>query len=422
MKVLIISHNPITTYHNMGKTLLGLFSCFKKSDLCQLYIYPTIPDIDICNSYYRITDKDVLQSYFHFFSVKGRQIDKAQINSNNKIFENESDADKYRTTSELKRLIRDLMWNHSRWFNEDIKKWLKKESPDIIFIAPGDAELIYNIGLRIAQNLSIPIITYICDEFYFLLNKKNMVSQLRFFRLKKQIEKLMDVSSGIVAICEEIASLYREKFKKDTVVIMSGSRRLPKAIKNVSNPHILQFMGNLRPNRYYSLAHIGEMLDKINYEYDDNYELRIFSDERNRDILSCFDDIKSVKLMRFVSGEEYEAEFSKADFFVHAESFDRQSIDLVKHSVSTKIADILSSGIPLLSYAPAEIASVSYLKRNNCAVCFTDKKDLELNLKDVLNNVELLQQIANNGIEIAKQNHNIQYNSKLLFDFMKNRI
>ena len=29
MKVLLLSHNPVTTYNNMGKTFLSLFSAFR---------------------------------------------------------------------------------------------------------------------------------------------------------------------------------------------------------------------------------------------------------------------------------------------------------------------------------------------------------------------------------------------------------
>ena len=44
MKVLLLSHNPVTTYNNMGKTFLSLFSAFRPEELCQLYLYPAVPD------------------------------------------------------------------------------------------------------------------------------------------------------------------------------------------------------------------------------------------------------------------------------------------------------------------------------------------------------------------------------------------
>ena len=62
MKTLIISHTPISTENNMGKTLYSLFECFEEVDLCQLYVYPSMPNIKKCGSYFRMTDKEVLKS------------------------------------------------------------------------------------------------------------------------------------------------------------------------------------------------------------------------------------------------------------------------------------------------------------------------------------------------------------------------
>ena len=152
MKVLIISHNPITTFDAMGKTILTLFSDYKKEGLCQLYVYPTVPDVDKCNSYFRITDKDVLKSYFRF-KVSGKEIEyKAIESANGKLFENEDDTSIYRNRKNKKpfrMLARDLMWKFSKWFNKPLKKWIERENPTHIFLAPGNQKFIYRIALKI---------------------------------------------------------------------------------------------------------------------------------------------------------------------------------------------------------------------------------------------------------------------------------
>ena len=56
LKVLIISHNPIMTCDSMGKTMQTLFSAFSPDELCQFYIYPSLPDVRACGSFYRMTD------------------------------------------------------------------------------------------------------------------------------------------------------------------------------------------------------------------------------------------------------------------------------------------------------------------------------------------------------------------------------
>lgn len=78
MKVLIMSHNPITDYNSMGKTFLALFSAFSEEDLCQFYIYPTLPNIKVCRSYYRITDHEALRSII-FRGNSGRCISNKEI-------------------------------------------------------------------------------------------------------------------------------------------------------------------------------------------------------------------------------------------------------------------------------------------------------------------------------------------------------
>ena len=121
MKVLLISHNCFSTYQNMGKTFLSLFSGFEKDEICQLYIYPTVPDVDACSSYYRVTDKDVLDSLLKF-KKPGGEIDKSRIVSAKKnLFENKDDAKLYKKPGKkdpMKRLLRDAMWSLSRWYTK----------------------------------------------------------------------------------------------------------------------------------------------------------------------------------------------------------------------------------------------------------------------------------------------------------------
>ena len=63
---MLITHNPISTSNNMGKIFCSLFSEFGHVELSQLYIHPTYPDVDICNAYYRITDREALKSVCAF--------------------------------------------------------------------------------------------------------------------------------------------------------------------------------------------------------------------------------------------------------------------------------------------------------------------------------------------------------------------
>lgn len=421
MKVLIISHNPINTYQNMGKTMLSLFSALNKDELCQLYIYPTVPDVDKCSSYYRVTDKDVLSSFYKF-KVNGRVI--SPDCSVHKMYENENDQRVYsnpKNKSTLRRIERDAIWKFSHWYNKSLKSWLEKEAPTHIFIAPGTAKCIYNMALKISRDRNIPIVTYVCDDYYFVKPEKKFVSRAVQKSFHKKIEKLMQKSTHIVTICKGVEDEYFAKFNVPATTVMTGSNyNVEEQIKSLDSVTTLRYMGNISCNRYMSLADIGRALDEINSESGTDYSLEIFTGEKNETVLSVFKDIKSVKLCGYVSGEAFHSTFKSSEILVHTEAFDEASIDIVKNSVSTKIADSLASGIVLFAYGPAQVASMRHLIDNDCAVIATNKEGLKESLKDLFSNKALRDQKAIKALEVARENHDSRVAGKKIRDVFEN--
>lgn len=423
LKVLIISHNPITTYDAMGKTFASLFSAFERKELCQLYIYPTIPDVDFCHSYYRITDKDILNSYFKF-SVKGRMIAKSEINTRvHSMFENPEDESLYRNKKNKKAsrmLLRDVMWKFAHWYNKDLKNWIREQAPTHIFVAPGTAKFLYDMALKISKKFDIPIITYICDEYYFVKKPKGFLNKIQVNSLQKKIAKLMRKTSHIVTICDNLSELYSKEFSVPTTVIMTGtSYKIAHTPIISSEPTSITYMGNIRCNRYNSLVEIGQALQKINLECNANYVLKIYTAEKDESILKKFDGIETIKLCGYVAGDEFERIFHSSEVLLHTEAFDDNSIDLVKNSVSTKIADSLASGIPLLAYGPAEVASMQHLIKNDCAMTAISREELYNVLKQLFSDAALREKVTSKAIKIANIYHNSELASENLRKVME---
>lgn len=406
MKILIISHNPLTTYQNMGKTMLSLFTSVKKEELCQLYVYPSVPDVDKCSSYYRITDKDVLASYYKF-KVKGGEI--SPEFSEHNMFENENDDKLYRNPknkSTVRRIGRDAMWRFARWYNKPLKAWLDAQAPTHIFVAPGMAKFMYNIALKIARDRNLPIVTYVCDEYYFVKKDKGFLARLRQKSFHKKIEELMYNSTRLVTICKSLEDSYTKKFKTPATTVMTGSNYdIEKEIKEYDSITTLRYMGNVRCNRFVPLAEIGRTLDEINAEDGTNYSLEIFTGEKNSEILATFDGIKSIKLCGYVGGEDFDRTFKASQMLLHTEAFDEDSIDLVKNSVSTKIADSLGSGIAFFAYGPSQVASMKHLIDNDCAMIATSKDELKDVLRRAFADKVFRSQKAKNGIAVAIEHH-----------------
>ncbi len=422
MKVLIISHLPMATQNNMGKTFLSLFSRFDKDELCQFYIYPSYPDVDGCSSYYRVTDKEILASLVKFGSA-GKEVASELITETQGLYENEGDEAIYRNKknkSAARRLARDAMWKVSRWYNKSLKAWLEKEKPTCIFVAPGAAMFIYDVALKISKKRGIPIVSYICDEYYFVKPKSSLLEKLRQKLLQKKIEKLVNKSCSLAVICREIKEAYEEKFGTKALVLHTGaSIEFAKAPKAYDHATEISYFGNIRGNRFISLAEIGKELDEINRELGTDYKLKIYTSEKDGGILSTFKGIDSTELCGFLTGEAYSRAFSSAQLLLHCEAFDEESIDLVKHSVSTKIADSLASGIPLVAFGPECIASIKHLADNDCALLATDKKDLRQTLLKAFCDEEAKKKAVMNALKAAREYHDSRVTSDKLKDILE---
>ena len=421
MKVLIISHNPLSTYQNMGKTMLALFEQFKPEELCQLYIYPSVPDVEKCNSYFRMTDKDVFRSYYKLH-VNGAEI--FPDVTVHKKFTNTQDERLYnnrKNQNSTRKLARDLMWKFSRWYNRKLNQWLDKEQPDRIFLAPGDSKFIYDIALKISRKRNIPIVTYICDDYYFVKKACQGLDRIHQMLLHKKMEALFRKTSHIVTICEELKIIYSEKFKVPATTIMTGTN-YPISEVCVANkePHSITYMGNIGLKRYVSLIDIGQALDEINNELGTDYSLNIYTSSNDPTIVAEFEKINSISLCGYVSGDEFNRVFHSSSLLLHVEDFSAESIDRVKHSVSTKIADSLGSGIPLIAYGPDCVSSMKHLIRNNCAITIKRKDDLRRLLWQTFKQYNFRKEIVQNALCVANKYHTSETNSLQLYEILSN--
>lgn len=423
MKVLIISHNAITTFNSMGKTILTLFSAFKSEELCQLYIYPTVPDIDKCASYFRITDKDVLKSYFKF-KVRGRIINASDINENNhSLFENKKEEDIYRNKKNklpLKMLLRDCMWQFSRWYTGDLKKWLSEQQPTCIFVAPGTSRFLYKIALKISKKFNLPIVTYICDDYYFLRRANTILGRIQQKKLCNQIKKLMSKSCMVISICDELKQAYVDTFNVKVQTVMTGSNYsiIDDLPSKKMQPQSITYMGSLARNRDKTLKEIGIALEEINKRTGSNFYLNVYSGESSQKTLNELKEISSIRLCGFIAGELFDQQFHQSEILLHVEAFDERSIDLVKHSISTKIADSLGSGICLFAYGPKQVASINYLLKNECAIVCTEKEKLQESLMQVFNDSEKREEIIKNALDTARKNHDCTQVGKRLYEIV----
>lgn len=411
MKVLIISNNCFSKSQNMGKTFGSIFQAFASEELCQLYFYSSIPDTNQCGSYYRVSDLDVLKSLL--IKNPGGEIYYSEAHSGN-IYENVKTKKIYKSVDRNNPIIeiaRTVYWRLAHWDNKKFAAWMEREKPDCIFFASGDTVFSYWITLKMHKKYNLPIITYVCDEFYFGKPQKGFLGKLYCSWLKKYMEKAFKESEFLATICTPLGELYQNLFEKPYYVLRTGYTIIPETRISSRQCRRISYLGNLGLGRWKSIREIGRQLDKINKMQDEKIILEVYSGEENESIIKSMTEPLSVKFMGRVSQEACQSIIRESIAVLHVESFEEKHIRRVKYSFSTKIADSLASGTCLFAYGPRELASIEYLLSTGAAVVATNSEELYSGLLKIVTTEDVRKKYAEQALKIAKENHNSAQNS-----------
>ncbi len=413
MKLLILSHNPVSRHNAMGKTLAAFLDAFSPEEVCQLYIYPAYPREGVCGSFFRITDRQILNRWL-LGPPPGGTVDPSDIGRDYPGYDSPQEERIYQNRwrkGPFFRWLRDLLWAGESWFHPGLKQWLDREQPDCILAAGGDGCFLYRIAMKLSQAYSLPLVGYVCDEYYFL-SPKWPLAALRQRQVQNTMEAFLQQAAHLVVISRELEQAYAPRFFLPVTVLMTGaSLPIRRRARWEAPVTTLVYLGNLSYGRCRSLAAIGRALAEIEDQTGWHATLEIYSAQQDPAFLQAFSGISTICFRGFVSGDAVAAAMDRAQLLVHSEDFSPENVALVRHSVSTKIPDCLASGIPLLAYGPGETASMAYLMEHDCAFVSVEEGLLIPVLEQALFSPELRRQKAEAALALARRNHDRRANS-----------
>lgn len=414
MNVLIISQPVLSYSNNMGKTLMAYFSAFPANNVSQFFLRQGEPtNTDVCENYYRFSDLDAVKSILNH-KIRGTVFDKTQIvppvvdePENIKL----DDAYKLGAAHKAWMLLaRDTIWKLSNWKNKKLLVWLDSMNPDIIFLAPGDGAFSYRLADEIARYLSKPL-AVVCMDDYFInnRNKGELLGGIRQKLFMNVVNKTIQNAAAIFTICDEMNKAYTNLFHKQCVTLHTSADNKSMVLK--SDASRVSYIGNLSCGRYKTLLELGRAISEIN---DDTLTkvIDVYSGSKEAEYISPLKNAPGINFRGAIPAEQVPEVMSESVMVIHTESFDPAMKELVRFSVSTKIAESLMYGPCLLAYGPEGIASIDYLKENNAAYVISRPEDLEKGLEKILTNKELREQIVRNARALALKNHNADVNPR----------
>lgn len=415
-RLLIISHNLYDESNNIGKTLVSLLNKWPVDKIAQVFFRNDSPSFNKCNRYFCITDKEVA------LSVMTLGIHRAGRVLMNDGIESISNTEKNLYRFGNKRipvisLLRDTMWGIGTWKNEKLRCWVEQYNPEIILFVPNDYVLAYDVALYIEKHIKkVPLIPYYMDDAFYYDCDTRGIDKIRRVQLRKKAREVHTYAASLFTICKKMSTRYEEQFGISCMDFMNSIKPTFVEPKTLSREKIIfSYIGNLHSNRWRCLADIGEAIQQIIEEnkHSLNCELHIYSaSDLAEKKLSILHSIPCIKFKGRLSPSEVAEKQREADILIHVEAFDVRSRNSTKYSLSTKIPEYLNAGVCIFAYGPSDLASMEYLKENEVAFTCYEKNKLKQVLESAISNRELRDYYSSRGIELAKNNHDIEDVSK----------
>lgn len=422
-KILIVGTVPYNE-KSTSRAFASYFSGMPRENLAQIFSNTKKPVKGHCNTLYQITDQRMLQRRFNRKIMTGKvfhydELETAwkdndlEVNSNTVAKMYSIGKNKY----SLVYLIRKCIWKKKYWCTPELDQWLEDFKPDCVFLSFSDDFFIPQIALYVSKKFDVPIISSIGDDYYFNYNRT--ISPLyHIYKLSYRalIRRVFAHPGSAIYIGDKIRDKYNSEFALNgkTVYLTSSIERRKYKPINRKAPKISYF-GNIRLGRNESLLDIANALGKIN----PSYKLDVYSNEDDSAYYQMFIDHSNVEYHGSIPYAEVQKKTAESDVLIVVEGFKKKDVDITRYSLSTKVADSLSSGAAVFAYGSRDCGTIEYAESIGCIVTCVDKNELEESLRSLIFDTARQKENYEKSADVVAKNHRLEKSVEIFESVVK---
>ncbi|TKK70333.1 glycosyltransferase family 4 protein [Ilyomonas limi] len=416
-KVLIISQ-PFNNDTGGGITLSNLFAGWdqdKVAVVCTGHLLEYNIDTSICNTYYQLGYKE--QKWIFPFNLIRRKYPSGILKLDDRKIQNLTiNKSRLRVSIIMKFWLPFLKWTGLSHFvkttslSVNFCKWLDAFKPDIIYAQAEELDRV-SFCLLLQNYLKKPMIFHMMDDWPSIISDKGFFKNYWQRKIDKQFRKLLNQSSILMSICNEMSNEYKSRYSADFIpfhnpVDISFWKQYQKKDYNLSDPPSILYAGRVGLGIDTSLELIAKAVEQVNKEL--NTSLRFVLQTQAGEKPAWISDYTSLQHQSFVSYNELPKVFSEADILVLPYDFSEESIKYIKYSMPTKASEYMVCGTPIIVFAPGETAISRYAQECGWAKVIRDNncEKIAEAIKHLIQDKSERMRIAKNAIHVAERNHN----------------
>lgn len=424
MKIFIFGEPSWNDTNSFGNTISNWFNGeeWNKDEFINFFARYQMPDNKLNVTYYRLTAIDIVKGILRW-KITGKEfssndIDKIKATDATNALNEKNGIDKIHT----KKVggiyfIYDLLWMSRIWINKQLKAFIQNNKPDVFFAFAYSPASLWPMISYLKKNTNCKVVLWISDDVKASYLKQSL---LRRLYLLSMLKKSLLSADKVVAASNEMAELYSSDFKIKIEPLYKGCSLDNPPKNKVNSPLRFVYAGNLLWGRDDILSKVALALHNVNADETKGF-LEVYTNTTiTSEIEKKINIDGSSTILGSRSYDEIKEILHDADIVLHVESFEKQNIDCVRCSFSTKIIDCLQSGSVPLAIGPSGISSIEYIKKIPGAYVADSEDEIENVINKIITSKSQLVMSMNHVREYAFKNHEIRtVQKKLRNDFVE---
>lgn len=409
MNILIFSEAAWDDKNSFGNTVSNFFcgDIWENDKFLNYYARNQIPDNKANVNYYQLSAVDVIKGALKL-KIRGKKFSSKDIATrHNLYFDHEREQrsiDKlHKNKNEFVYYVHEAIWRSRIWINEDFDSFINQNKPDVLFAFATSPYILWPLIKYLKKKTMCKIVLLVADNTYEGY-EKNIWYRRRY--LKRMLKNCILSADRVYGISDEMSQLYQDMFHVNVTTLYKGCDLSLSPKNYTNNPLRFVYAGNLFWGRDDILSTIAETIEDQN-QNGVKAVLEIYTGATiTPELEKKLNHGESSRIMGARPYDEIKQIMHDADVVLHVESFDEDSIETVKYSLSTKIIDCLQSGSQVFGIGPNGIASIEYLKKVDGAIVVDSREKIKEQLSALLQDKNILEHVKQIR-EYATEKHEI---------------